>query len=218
MIFKKKKKSIDSASPDYCAAFCTPNVSQSSYLETVGEKLLPGIDILWTGMVTVCLFHCFQRAGPSHSFFLNFLFCCCSSGPKVVSHKISVESIEEVTTVLKRAPVIWDNIHANDYDPQRFFLGPFKVYRNRISSAVFIRSFLNVTPLVFVQDRPSELIPKLRGVLTNPNCEFYLNFVAIHTLATWCKSSTAQGTRDVEMGELCFSSCIGCNWDVQGCT
>lgn len=35
--------------PDYCAAFCTPNVSQSSYLHTVGEKLLPGIDILWTG-------------------------------------------------------------------------------------------------------------------------------------------------------------------------
>ncbi len=34
---------------DYCASFCTPNVSQSSYLHTVGEKLLPGIDILWTG-------------------------------------------------------------------------------------------------------------------------------------------------------------------------
>ncbi|XP_072240434.1 protein O-GlcNAcase [Leuresthes tenuis] len=130
---------------DYCAAFCTPNVSRSSYLHTVGEKLLPGIDILWTG-------------------------------PKVVSHKISVESIEEVSSVLKRAPVIWDNIHANDYDPQRLFLGPYK-------------------------DRPTELIPKLKGVLTNPNCEFYLNFVAIHTLATWCKASTDGGSRDVEMGE-----------------
>ncbi|XP_037546165.1 protein O-GlcNAcase [Nematolebias whitei] len=130
---------------DYCAAFCTPSVSQSSYLNTVGEKLLPGIDILWTG-------------------------------PKVVSHKISVESIEEVSSVLKRAPVIWDNIHANDYDPQRLFLGPYK-------------------------DRPTELIPKLRGVLTNPNCEFYPNFVAIHTLATWCKAFTNEGSRDVEMGE-----------------
>ncbi|XP_038570076.1 protein O-GlcNAcase [Micropterus salmoides] len=130
---------------DYCAAFCTPSVSQSSYLHTVGEKLLPGIDILWTG-------------------------------PKVVSHKISVESIEEVSSVLKRAPVIWDNIHANDYDPQRLFLGPFK-------------------------DRPTELIPKLRGVLTNPNCEFYPNFVAIHTLATWCKATTEGGQRDVEMGD-----------------
>uniref|UniRef100_A0A3P9K5I4 protein O-GlcNAcase n=1 Tax=Oryzias latipes TaxID=8090 RepID=A0A3P9K5I4_ORYLA len=129
---------------DYCAAFCTPTVSQSSYLQTVGEKLLPGIDILWTG-------------------------------PKVVSHKISVESIVEVTSVLKRPPVIWDNIHANDYDPQRLFLGPYK-------------------------DRPTELIPKLRGVLTNPNCEFYPNFVAIHTLATWCRSADG-GALDVEMGE-----------------
>lgn len=128
---------------DYCAAFCTPSVSQSSYLHTVGEKLLPGIDILWTG-------------------------------PKVVSHKISVASIDEVSTVLKRAPVIWDNIHANDYDPQRLFLGPYK-------------------------DRPTDLIPKLRGVLTNPNCEFYPNFVAIHTLATWCKATPDEELSDVEM-------------------
>lgn len=85
------------------------------------------------------------------------------SGPKVVSNEISVESIEEVTAVIKRPPVIWDNIHANDYDPQRMMLGPFK-------------------------NRPVELIPKLRGILTNPNCEFELNFVAIHTLASWCHS------------------------------
>uniref|UniRef100_A0A3Q4I6C7 protein O-GlcNAcase n=1 Tax=Neolamprologus brichardi TaxID=32507 RepID=A0A3Q4I6C7_NEOBR len=130
---------------DYCAAFCTPSVTQSSYLNTVGEKLLPGIDVLWTG-------------------------------PKVVSHKISVESIEEVSSVLKRAPVIWDNIHANDYDPQRLFLGPYK-------------------------DRPTDLIPKLKGVLTNPNCEFYPNFVAIHTLATWCKAPAEGAPRDVEMGD-----------------
>lgn len=130
---------------DYCASFCTPNVSQSAYLHTVGEKLLQGIDILWTG-------------------------------PKVVSHKISVESIEEVSAVLKRPPVIWDNIHANDYDPQRIYLGPFK-------------------------DRPTDLIPKLRGVLTNPNCEFHPNFVAIHTLATWCKATPDDGPSDVEMSE-----------------
>ncbi|XP_076001459.1 protein O-GlcNAcase [Genypterus blacodes] len=130
---------------EYCDAFCKPSLSQSAYLLTVGEKLLPGIDVLWTG-------------------------------PKVVSHYITVESIEQVSSVLKRAPVIWDNIHANDYDPQRIFLGPYK-------------------------DRPTELIPKLKGVLTNPNCEFYPNFVAIHTLATWCKSNTDGGLRDVEMSE-----------------
>ncbi|CAL8332246.1 unnamed protein product [Merluccius merluccius] len=130
---------------DYCAAMCTPSVSRSAYLHTVGDTLHPSIDVLWTG-------------------------------PKVVSHVISVESIDEVSSVLKRAPVIWDNIHANDYDPQRLFLGPFK-------------------------DRPSELIPKLKGVLTNPNCEFYPNFVAIHTLATWCKSTADPGQRDVEMSD-----------------
>lgn len=57
------------------------------------------------------------------------------------------------------------------------------------------------------KDRPTELIPKLKGVLTNPNCEFHPNFVAIHTLATWCKASADGGSRDVEMGErlfLCF--------------
>lgn len=64
-----------------------------------------------------------QRASiPTH-----VLSDACYLGPKVVSHKISVESIEEVSSVLKRAPVIWDNIHANDYDPQRLFLGPYKV-------------------------------------------------------------------------------------------
>lgn len=45
----------------------------------------------------------------------------------MVSQKISVGSIEEVSSVLRRAPVIWDNLHANDYDPQRLFLGPYKV-------------------------------------------------------------------------------------------
>uniref|UniRef100_A0A8C2JDQ4 O-GlcNAcase like n=1 Tax=Cyprinus carpio TaxID=7962 RepID=A0A8C2JDQ4_CYPCA len=124
---------------DYCAAFCTPSVPQSAYLNTVGEKLNAGIDILWTG-------------------------------PKVVSQHISVASIDEVSAVLRRPPVIWDNIHANDYDPQRMFLGPFK-------------------------NRPTELLPKLRGVLTNPNCEFELNFVAVHTLATWC----SYGQKDVSM-------------------
>uniref|UniRef100_A0A3Q2YCJ2 Protein O-GlcNAcase n=1 Tax=Hippocampus comes TaxID=109280 RepID=A0A3Q2YCJ2_HIPCM len=128
---------------EYCGTFCYPNVSQSPYLHTVGEKLLPGIDILWTG-------------------------------PKVVSKDITVESIEEVSKILRRAPVIWDNIHANDYDQKRLFLGPYK-------------------------GRSTELIPRLKGVLTNPNCEFESNFVAIHTLATWYKSNMNGVRKDVVM-------------------
>lgn len=37
--------------PEYCGTFCYPNVAQSPYLHTVGEKLLPGIEVLWTGTV-----------------------------------------------------------------------------------------------------------------------------------------------------------------------
>uniref|UniRef100_A0A667YDT0 Protein O-GlcNAcase n=1 Tax=Myripristis murdjan TaxID=586833 RepID=A0A667YDT0_9TELE len=33
---------------EYCGTFCYPSVSQSPYLHTVGEKLLPGIEVLWT--------------------------------------------------------------------------------------------------------------------------------------------------------------------------
>ncbi|KAM9366035.1 protein O-GlcNAcase isoform 1-T1 [Pholidichthys leucotaenia] len=128
---------------EYCGTFCYPSVSQSPYLRTVGEKLLPGIDVLWTG-------------------------------PKVVSKDISVESVEEVSKILRRAPVIWDNIHANDYDQKRLFLGPYK-------------------------GRSTELIPRLKGVLTNPNCEFESNFVAIHTLATWYKSNMNGVRKDVVM-------------------
>ncbi|KAM9726656.1 protein O-GlcNAcase isoform 2-T2 [Menidia menidia] len=128
---------------EYCGTFCYPNVPQSPYLHTVGEKLLPDIDVLWTG-------------------------------PKVVSKDIPVESIEEVSKILRRAPVIWDNIHANDYDQKRLFLGPYK-------------------------GRSTELIPRLKGVLTNPNCEFESNFVAIHTLATWYKSNMNGVRKDVVM-------------------
>lgn len=97
----------------------------------------------------------------------------------MVSKDISVESIEEVSKILRRAPVIWDNIHANDYDQKRLFLGPYK-------------------------GRSTELIPRLKGVLTNPNCEFESNFVAIHTLATWYKSNMNGVRKDVVMSKCCI--------------
>merc|ERR1719193_1963448 len=71
------------------------------------------------------------------------------------------------TTVLNRPPVIWDNEHANDYDQKRMYLGPYS-------------------------NRSPEIIPKLRGVMTNPNCEYGANFVAIHSLAAW-SSCTVDG-------------------------
>lgn len=87
------------------------------------------------------------------------------TGPRVISKLLTVELIQEVTEVLRRPPVMWDNLHANDYDQKRVFLGPYS-------------------------GRSPEHIPLLRGVLTNPNCEFHANAIAIHTLAHWSKCSS----------------------------
>ncbi|XP_011495970.1 PREDICTED: protein O-GlcNAcase isoform X1 [Ceratosolen solmsi marchali] len=97
------------------------------------------------------------------------------TGPKVISRLLTVESIEEITEVLRRPPVIWDNLHANDYDQKRVFLGPYS-------------------------GRSPDLIPKLHGVLTNPNCEYGANFIAIHTLAQWSRCNV-DGKRDLSLND-----------------
>ncbi|XP_067937345.1 protein O-GlcNAcase-like isoform X2 [Watersipora subatra] len=127
---------------EYCSTRSVPTVQNSPYLNTIGEKLIQGIEIMWTG-------------------------------PKVVSKNISVHSIKELNRVLRRPALIWDNIHANDYDQKRIYLGPFS-------------------------GRSPALIPHLAGVLTNPNCEFEPNYVALHTLATWSRSISAPDKRKVE--------------------
>ena len=94
------------------------------------------------------------------------------AGPTVVAKNITIASIEELSKVIKRPPLIWDNIHANDYDQRRLFLGPY-------------------------EGRAPELIPYLRGVLTNPNCEFEANYIAMHSLSEWCKSNIDGIKQDV---------------------
>lgn len=89
-----------------------------------------------------------------------------------MSKKLSIQSLEEIASVLRRPPVIWDNIHANDYDPRRIFLGPYDY-------------------------RSPEIIPYLRGVMTNPNTEFEANFIPCHTLAQWCKSNPERVKKDI---------------------
>ncbi|XP_019868330.1 protein O-GlcNAcase isoform X2 [Aethina tumida] len=92
------------------------------------------------------------------------------TGNKVISRLLTKENVQEISEVLRRPPIIWDNLHANDYDQKRVFLGPYS-------------------------GRSPDLIPKLRGVFTNPNCEYGANFVAIHTLAQWSRCSV-DGQRD----------------------
>ena len=110
-------------------------------------------------------------------------------GPKVISKLITVESIEELSKTIKRPPVIWDNLHANDYDQRRLFLGPY-------------------------DGRSVALIQKLRGVLTNPNCEYGTCYVPVHTLAQWSKcgdvlTKRASPTRQAMLLEIEGSSELG---------
>ena len=96
--------------------------------------------------------------------------CSNYQGPKVISKSIPVSSVEELASVLQRPPVIWDNLHANDYDQRRLFLGPY-------------------------DGRSVALIPKLNGVMTNPNCEYGANYVPIHTLAQWSRCGSVVAKR-----------------------
>lgn len=135
----------------YCTTRATPTIATSEYLKTLGAKLAPDIDIMWTG-------------------------------DKVIPKDITVESLEEITMVLNRAPVIWDNEHANDYDQKRVYLGPYS-------------------------GRSPDIIPKLRGVMTNPNCEYGANFVAIHSLAAWSRC-TVDGCESLLSGNDTVTSDI----------
>uniref|UniRef100_A0A4W6EL87 protein O-GlcNAcase n=1 Tax=Lates calcarifer TaxID=8187 RepID=A0A4W6EL87_LATCA len=130
---------------EYCGSLCSPSISKSPYLQTVGEDLLPNITVIWTGS-------------------------------KVISRKLSVDCLAEVESVLQRPPLIWDNLHANDYDSRRLFLGPFK-------------------------GREPQLRSHLRGLLLNPNCEFEANYIPLHTLGSWYRAGEEE--RKDEECEYC---------------
>lgn len=66
---------------------------------------------------------------------------------------------------MRRKPLIWDNLHANDYDPKRVFLGPFK-------------------------GRSVALKDEISGMLLNPNCKYEANFIPFYTLAIWNQSES----------------------------
>jgi protein O-GlcNAcase/histone acetyltransferase len=85
------------------------------------------------------------------------------TGPDIISREIPVAHIADVTGTLRRPPLIWDNLHANDYDGRRFYVGPYA-------------------------GRPPELRGQVRGILSNPNTEFPLNFVPLRTLADFVQS------------------------------
>lgn len=82
------------------------------------------------------------------------------TGPEIISREITVPHVRELQTLLRRKPLIWDNLHANDYDGRRFYCGPYA-------------------------GRAPELRSEVTGLLLNPNCEFALNFIPFRTLAAF---------------------------------
>jgi hypothetical protein len=86
------------------------------------------------------------------------------TGPEIISEVITVSGIRELRKVLRRKPVLWDNLHANDYDLRRIYCGPYS-------------------------GRSPALRNEVSGILTNPNCEFEANYVPIHTLAAYARTN-----------------------------
>lgn len=48
-----------------------------------------------------------------------------AAGPQIVSHTIDLPHVQAVAAIVRRKPIIWDNLFANDYDQRRLYLGPF---------------------------------------------------------------------------------------------
>jgi protein O-GlcNAcase/histone acetyltransferase len=96
------------------------------------------------------------------------------TGPEIVSGAIQEAELAAVSQRLRRPPVLWDNLHANDYDRRRFHCGP-------------------------CAGRPPAIQKSLRGWLLNPNCEFLLNYVPLRTLGACLQAS---GNWDPRQGYL----------------
>ena len=93
------------------------------------------------------------------------------TGPEIISSQISMNHIETLTTILRRPPLIWDNLHANDYDGHRFYCGPYS-------------------------GRPLEFRTRVKGILHNPNNEAPLNFVPWKTLSDFIHAGEVWDPRE----------------------
>jgi hypothetical protein len=99
------------------------------------------------------------------------------TGPEIISEEITVAGIRELRQVLRRRPVIWDNLQANDYDLRRIYVGPYA-------------------------GRPMALRDELAGILTNPNCEFEANYLPIRTLAAYTRARGSWRPREAYLAAL----------------
>lgn len=93
------------------------------------------------------------------------------TGPEIISAEIPVDSIERLSDRIRRPPLIWDNLVANDYDMRRLNCGPYCGRLPNLRRAV-------------------------RGILINPNNEYLLNFIPLRTFATFIGSDDESRPHD----------------------
>jgi len=141
------------------------SVVTNGFLKHVREQI-PDATLLF------CPTHyCERMSGPvRHSEYLKQLGKCLDpaiqilwTGPEIISETITVDSLVELRRVLRRKPVLWDNLHANDYDLRRIYLGPYSGRKLGVRDAV-------------------------AGILSNPNCEFEANYIPLRTLAMYAQA------------------------------
>ncbi len=99
------------------------------------------------------------------------------TGPEIISPEITVAHVRDLQQVLHRKPLIWDNLHANDYDGRRFFCGPYS-------------------------GRPLALRGEVSGLLSNPNVELELNDVPLRTLAAFVHAEGAYDAREAYVSAM----------------
>jgi protein O-GlcNAcase/histone acetyltransferase len=99
------------------------------------------------------------------------------TGPEIISREITVAHIRDLRNILRRKPLIWDNLHANDYDGRRFYCGPYA-------------------------GRPPELRAEVSGLLSNPNSEFPLNYVPVRTLGDFVRCEGSWSPREAYLSAM----------------
>eukprot|EP01138_Halocafeteria_seosinensis_P010390 gb/GECG01010608.1/.p1 GENE.gb/GECG01010608.1/~~gb/GECG01010608.1/.p1 ORF type:complete len:910 (+),score=67.04 gb/GECG01010608.1/:1-2730(+) len=81
------------------------------------------------------------------------------TGPLVVSPHVTEHDLKPIALALQRPIILWDNLHANDYDAgNRVYLGPFS-------------------------GRDPHIRKYCKAVISNPNCSLDANFVPLRTLS-----------------------------------
>ena len=95
------------------------------------------------------------------------------TGRDIVSEIISPGEVQKLARVIRRPPVIWDNLFANDYDLRRLYLGQY-------------------------EGRDHALKRTTNGILINPNCEYPANFIPIHSFSEFITRSGGKSGNSYE--------------------